>query len=71
MAGASKGTLIVHEEADDLRGVLGFLDRLAMEEAGPLLEALALEVQRDPVVRLVGAEFLTHLLDEQLADPGP
>jgi hypothetical protein len=49
--------------------VQGFLDRLAVEEASPLLEALALEVQRDAVVRLVGAELVTDLLDEQVADP--
>src|SRR5450756_2380591 len=54
-----KGDFVVDEEGDDLRRVLGFLDRLAVEEASPLLEALPLEVQRDPVVRLVGAEFVT------------
>src|SRR5450759_4949606 len=57
---------VVDEERDDLRRVLRFLDRLAMEEASPLLEALPLEVQGNPVVRLVGAEFVTDLLDEQV-----
>jgi hypothetical protein len=32
---------VVDKEADDLRGVLGFLDRLAVEEASPLLEGSA------------------------------
>jgi hypothetical protein len=60
---------VVDEEADDLRRVLGFLDGLAVEEASPLLEALPLEVQGDPVVRLVSAELVANLLDEQVADP--
>ena len=48
--------------------VLGFLDRLVAEELAPAVEALALEVQRDPQVQLMGRQFAADLGDQELAE---
>ena len=50
--------------------VLRLFDRLVAEELAPAVEALALEVDRDRQVQLVGRQFVADLGDQELAEFG-